>query len=472
MNKILRAMFSFIIVIVLVIGGLIYLADITERKESKNKFGEFYEQEEDYDVLFLGSSHVLNGVYPMELWNDYGIVSYNMGTHGGRTAGSYWVLKNALEYTKPKLVVVDCFMISMDEKISSAEKLHMATDHIPFSKTKIEMIYDMVEDKERHRDFLWKFSTYHNRWNELTEEDFEHQHSLEKGAESRIGVAMPDETIVGEFPYKLGADTNGKEYLCRIIEECQEQGIQVLLTYIPFPDNIGWQLESDYVWKIAEKYNVGYLDYQTLRAQLNFTTDCYDRDSHLNPSGARKVTAYIGNYISNTYVIADQRENEAYSKWHADYEVYTQFKHDNIRYANNLKTYLMLLKDENLSYGIYLNKEFDEDSYVVINGLLLNLGINPVQVKEQGKCFVFVDNINNTQSMMSDLESIDTDFGEISLIYNEEGELELISKDDNQIIVSSSDIAIVVFDNKTLSMVDQATFKTDSLEFNMKKQSN
>ena len=123
MKKTLKAIFSFAAVGLLVIAGIVYLSDLTERKESNNKFSEFYEQEEDYDVLFLGSSHVLNSVFPMELWNDYGIVSYNLAGYGSRSASNYWVLKNALEYTTPKLVVVDCCMISLEEKVGSVSLL-------------------------------------------------------------------------------------------------------------------------------------------------------------------------------------------------------------------------------------------------------------------------------------------------------------------------------------------------------------
>lgn len=91
MKKIVSAIFSFLAVVVLIVWGLGLLSDITERKESKNKFGNFYQQEEDYDVLFLGSSHILNGVFPMELWRDYGIVSYNLSGHGSRAAVNYWI---------------------------------------------------------------------------------------------------------------------------------------------------------------------------------------------------------------------------------------------------------------------------------------------------------------------------------------------------------------------------------------------
>lgn len=459
MNKTVKAIFSFVTVSLLVVVGLIYLSNLTERKESQNKFNEFYEQEADYDVLFLGSSHTLNAVFPMELWNDYGIVSYNMATHGGRTAGSYWLLKNALEYTTPKLAVIDCYMISLNEKVSEAAKIHMATDHIPLSKTKVEMVKDLAEDEETYWDYLWEFSTYHNRWNDLKQEDFQFQGCLEKGAESRVGVSIPDETILVDASEKIEEETVGLEYLRRIIEECQEQDIEVLLTYLPFPDDSGWQKESNTVWDIAQEYGVNYLDYHTLMAQINFNIDCYDPNSHLNPSGARKITEYLGSYISNVYNIEDHREDEAYSKWHEDYEVYTQMKHDNIRNAEDLKSYLMLLKDKNLSYGVYLKWGLDINASPVVKELLLNIGIDPNQVFEAGKCFVLADNVNQSQSMITVLESMDTTFGEISLMYSEEGELELISKEDNRMIVTFDDIGIIVFDNSTLSMVDEAKFK-------------
>lgn len=447
MKKILKAIFSFAVVGLLVAAGLVYLSDLTERKESNNKFSEFYEQEEDYDVLFLGSSHVLNSIFPMELWNDYGIVSYNLAGHGNRMATNYWTLKNALEQTTPKLVVIDCCMISMDEKIGVIEQLHLSTDHIPFSKTKIEMIQDLVEDEEEHWDFLWKFSTYHNRWNELEQNDFDFQPSPEKGAESRISVAIPDETIIFDSSYKMEEETLGTEYLRRIIEECQEQDIEVLLTYIPFPDNTGWQTEVNSVWDIAEEYDVNYLDYYTLMEKVNFNTDCYDKNSHLNPSGARKITEHLGSYICNVYGMEDHREDEAYSEWHDDYEIYTQFKHDNIRKEEELKNYLMLLNDKNLSYGIYLKWGFDWNAYPIVKELLFNIGIDPAQVVENGKCFVFMDNVNKTRSMITTLESVDTYFGEFSLLFSEEGELELISKGDNRMIVTHDDIGVVVFDN-------------------------
>ena len=91
--------FSTLIFIVLVIIIISKTAKVVERKDSRYKYEPFFEQEENFDVLFLGTSHVMDGVFPMELWNDYGIVSYNLGGNGnylppfllgyGKCAGLY-----------------------------------------------------------------------------------------------------------------------------------------------------------------------------------------------------------------------------------------------------------------------------------------------------------------------------------------------------------------------------------------------
>lgn len=119
----------------------------------------------------------------------------------------------------------------------------------------------------------------------------------------------------------------------------------------------------------------------------------------------------------------------------------------------------MLLRDKNLSYGVYLKWGLNLNQYPVINELLLNTGINANQYAEEGMCFAFVDNVNGIQSKITILENMDTYFGNFSLMYNEDGHLELISKDDNRMIITWSDIGVIVFDNETMSMVDQAAFE-------------
>lgn len=462
MKKTLQAVLSFVIVGILTVGGIFYTSNLTQRKESLNKFGEFYEEQENYDVLFIGQSHVLNGIFPMELWNDYGMVSYNLAGHGNRPATTYWVMKNALQYTTPKLIVFDCGMIGQDEKIGEIEQLHISTDSIPYSKLKVEMIRDLIEDESKRTEFLWDYSTYHNRWNEIGENDFEPAYSVEKGAESRIDVAVPEETVYFEETLQYEEEPLGMEYTRRIIEDCQEAGIEVLLTYLPFPDKSGWQIEANTVWQLAEEYGVNYLDYNTLWAQVNPYTDFYDANSHMNPSGARKVTNYIGQYIMTNYPIEDQRENEAYSHWHDDYMEYTEFKKENIRKEEELKNYLMLLNDKNLSYGIYIKPWNQVGNYPVLNQLLTNIGIDITQIPTED-IFIVVDNMTGERQEMRLFETLDSRFGQFSMFYNEDGHLELTNSEAESMIITNSDIAVVVFDNNNLSFVDQEHFMLKDL---------
>ena len=47
-------------------------------KNSEKKLKRFFDKREDFDVLFTGISHMQMGVSPMELWNEYGIASFNL----------------------------------------------------------------------------------------------------------------------------------------------------------------------------------------------------------------------------------------------------------------------------------------------------------------------------------------------------------------------------------------------------------
>ena len=85
----------------------LYVMRTLKDKGNYLKYMDFYEEEESFDVLFFGSSRMLDGVYPMELWEEYGLTSYNMAQHSEGMRTSYWQMKNAFAHNTPKVVVVD-----------------------------------------------------------------------------------------------------------------------------------------------------------------------------------------------------------------------------------------------------------------------------------------------------------------------------------------------------------------------------
>lgn len=88
---------------------------------------------------------MINSIFPMELWSDYGIVLYNCGGAGSRIPTTYWVMENVLNYTTPNLIVIDCYYLGEKSKITSGDSsVHITLDAIPFSVTKVCTIKDLL----------------------------------------------------------------------------------------------------------------------------------------------------------------------------------------------------------------------------------------------------------------------------------------------------------------------------------------
>ncbi|MCD8362742.1 MAG: hypothetical protein LUC98_07250 [Lachnospiraceae bacterium] len=380
--------------LVLILAGL---TDLVQRKASDYKYQAFFEEEENIDVLFMGTSHVINGIFPMELWKDYGIASYNFGGHSNAIATSYWVMELAMEYSSPSLVVIDCLSLSSNYKTATGySSVHVSLDAFPLSLKKAEAVMDLLDDEAMDQaiaegsveeteersplGLLWDFSVYHSRWSELSKDDFEPAAGVEKGAESRIAVAVPNEIVRVPKSEKLEEDTVAVQYLEKMIADCQERGIDVLLVYLPFPASEGQWKDANRVYEIAEEYGVNYINFLDMNI-VDFDTDCYDTASHLNPSGARKVTDYLGEYITEHYDLTDHRAEEAYAGWDEDYESYKDYKVKNMKAQTTLDTYLMLLADKNYDVEVELADQrlFDSSYY---SRLFANIGVDTALVTE------------------------------------------------------------------------------------------
>ena len=81
-------------------------------------------------------------------------------------------------------------------------------------------------------------------------------------------------------------------------------------------------MDANAVCGIAEAYGVDFIDFVSMDQVTDYATDCFDANEHLNPSGARKVSDYLGRYIAEHYEIADRRGEAAYAAWADDTAAY------------------------------------------------------------------------------------------------------------------------------------------------------
>ena len=448
------------------------------RKTSYIKNADFYSYKEDYDVLFLGSSHMVMGISPMELWNDYGIVSYNLANYGQWLPVDYWVLKNALDYTKPKLVVLDVRAIDIDNNKFSPEhisQLHEVFDDMPLSKHKIEAVFDLLPEGKR-MEYLFDFSIYHTRWNEIDETFFKKAYpSTEKGAnldnasnfeEATVEEIQPP-VLIDKGDMQLD-ETTGKQYLRKIIELCQAQDIEILLTALPYSPSDAYQRWLNSAAVIAEEYQIPYLDFNVKDTFVNYNTDYFD-DAHLNSSGNRKATKVLGEYLKDHYSLTDYRDSEIASKWNQDYKEYTKYKVDWLKSQQNLNSYLMLLSDKqyNIVVDIYNPDIWKDPVYV---HLFENLGVSMDKITESTDCLVIkeggasVDVLNGFHSSKGVSE---TSIGTLGLLIDEMDDAGNVTAfgiylDDEKRYTASlaeqAGIRILVMDKDSMETYDSAAF--------------
>lgn len=361
-RKIIVRAVSILFTASLVLAGIFFFARVTKRTDSDFKTDPFFAENTDVDVLFLGTSHVINGIFPMQLWKDFGITSYNLGGHGITIATSYWILRNAAEYHKPKVAVLDVSLAESEYLAPSAEWAHDSFDAFPLTKTKALAVQDLYpDDGETQQELLYPFVLYHNRWSELSGKSIKEaftgiEMTTEKGAESRIAVSAPGEgrdTLIPESEVRE-VNTPGMEYIRKFVSYCRENDIEPVLINVPYPATADEQEAANAITALAEELSVPYLNLQ-YASLVDFDTDLYDADAHLNPSGARKVTDYLGRWLSENTDLTDHRDDAAYASWDADYEAYRDFLKENITAYAGFAINLMLLNNENFAGTLELS---------------------------------------------------------------------------------------------------------------------
>lgn len=298
------------------------LADrLTRRDDGARKYDAFFEEKQDIDVLFLGTSRVLDSVLPTELWRDSGITSYNMGNSSEVLDVTEQVLRIAMETNKPKVAMIDVYYVhhALDEAWTYAYR-HMFYDEVPLSRAKVEAVRATLP-RDHWLEFLMPFSLYHGRWEEILSGAAERMVECETftlGAELRAGRTACTFTPVegateGELP--------GHDALRRITALCRENGIEPVFMMVPAPLGETEQRHVRSVQKISDELGVPFLDMTNLGV-VDYAVDCYDDVGHLNPDGARKTTAYLGQWLRENYDLPDRRGEAAYAHWDAYLEQY------------------------------------------------------------------------------------------------------------------------------------------------------
>lgn len=313
---ILKAAIALFLIVVL---NRIFMPKYIYENQDGRVTEEFYKEQLDTDIIFVGSSTVYSGISPVILWQDYGYTSYDRGNASQPMWTSYYMIEDAIACHKPKLVVLDIGFIKYWDTYAEEPSNRKAIDGMRFSPSKIACIEAAMDPEEKLTDYLFPIFRFHTRWKELSHEDFQYMfyHSLvthngflldfreTKQLPKHEGYMLKDNTLLSE---------RNVEYLEKIIELCQDNEIQVMLMKVPsYSDN--WSFDYDaQITDIAADYGVNYINFDPYSEEigLDYKKHSPDKGNHLNTPGAEVFTKYLGAYISENYRVPVHTGEPAY----------------------------------------------------------------------------------------------------------------------------------------------------------------
>lgn len=376
-----------VIMAIFTICGADWINQTLMHKASRDRMQDLIEAQTNKDILFVGNSHVMDGVIPMDIWRDFGYTSYILCAEYNDMERYPAMLELALQYCSPSLVVID--VDNYWQKSEPEEVLmgyHEFADAFPLTKAKIQTTCELFEDEETRREIIFPFWLYHSRWNDLSKNDLKKSETsfYLKGYEFTTDTSMVEiSQIIGSQEGELFKDAYGLEALKKVIQMCREQGIEVLLTTIPYIADVQEQEYLQGLHEFAREQQVGYVNLIEKEALVDESCD-YREGGHLNLSGAQKVTAFLGGYIKDNYQVPVRSEEEKYRKnWEEARRDYLAYKSHQIREAEEemeesgfkegLTELLIQCSDHDMETMIGVRKESAYLEDAQMKALLLNI---------------------------------------------------------------------------------------------------
>lgn len=301
---------------------------------------EYYPEDKNHDVVFVGDCEVYENFSPITLWQEYGIHSYIRGSAQQLIWQSYYLLEDTLRYETPKVVVFNVLSMKYNEPQKEAYN-RMTLEGMKWSMSKVNSIKASMTSKENFLDYVFPILRYHSRWNQIEEDDFTYLYDTKKishnGYYMRVDVkpagTIPDPTPLADYNF----GENAYAYLDKMTALCKEKGVQLILIKAPSLYPYWYDEWEEQMEEYAKKNDLMYINFLECidEAGLDFTTDTYDAGLHMNLSGAEKLSHYFGRILLDKTAVTDRRgEEKLQNIWAekiADYEA--EIKAQKIKYG-------------------------------------------------------------------------------------------------------------------------------------------
>ena len=334
---------AFVLIFVLALTSLTYI--LRPNIDTKSRFMGFYSEPKDsLDIVIIGSSPAYSFFSTPQLYGEYGIKAYPLGSNVQRPIAGRFLVKEAEKTQSPKLYMFEMRMytgleIGLGSNMAYTREV---TDNMKYSLNRIEAINAMVTthmtdiDTEKYTYYFDIFK-YHSNWQSLVNPAqwkawrFTSPDPL-KGYKITDKVGPADTPVIPDDPEPMELDEYQEQALSDLIETLKGVDADALFYVAPYVPQEGDMEKLAHIRDVVEAAGYDYLDMNEYYDEigLDFSRDYSDYGIHTNASGAQKCTVFIGEYLKSHYDLPDHRTDseraadpswdDAYAEWQAEYE--------------------------------------------------------------------------------------------------------------------------------------------------------
>lgn len=291
---------------------------------------EYYKTTKHHDVIILGDCEVYENISPMEMYKTTGVKAYIRGNAQQMMWQSFYLLEETLKYEKPKAVVLSVGALRNGEKEINEAYNRLVIDKMKWSNEKVEMIKSSTKSDESFLSYVFPVLRYHSRISELKGEDFKYLFKDERisynGFLINKGVkaveSLPTKRVLASYDF----DKKVLKYFDKIVKTCEENNIELILIKAPSLYPYWYDEYNDFVENYAKEHDIKFYNFldDIEEIGLDYSKDTYDAGLHLNLSGAKKLSTYFADILSNDYGLNGKLDDQEYNQILEEYNKETE----------------------------------------------------------------------------------------------------------------------------------------------------
>lgn len=322
MKKIIIKVIIFILIAISGISMATNILNFNDKFELVIK--DYYDVTKDnnIDMFFIGSSQTYSTFDSKLIEDRLNINVYGLSVAGQKFSQSYYLLREALKYDNPKVVIFETYSLFNSTK-NNTQMNSRVSQNMRWSNNKKEYLINEFGYLKLIENYI-PLLRFHNNYNnpKIISKNLKNYGVETKIWDNYYRGYLKNKKTISSYKYKKylkekndTASVNTPyydlynkqlDYFNMCLDLCEKNNIKVILVKTPVIPYVGSieKYSNDYasiIEDISKKRGINYIDYNFLVKQLDINYHHYRNINHVNDVGAQIISNHFIEYYKSLY---------------------------------------------------------------------------------------------------------------------------------------------------------------------------